>query len=88
MREGFTSNEFGATCGYKFDLAKGRAWLIGGGFVQDFDYSQTVQFTFGFHPRLAWRPARPAPFPSRTITSRAIDLALPTKFPRSLCVLN
>ena len=44
MREGFTSNEFGATCGYKFDLAKGRAWLIGGGFVQDFDYSQTVQF--------------------------------------------
>ena len=50
VREGFTSNEFGATCGYKFDLAKGRAWLIGGGFVQDFDYSQTVQFTFGFPP--------------------------------------
>jgi long-chain fatty acid transport protein len=47
MREGFTSNEFGATCGYKFDLAKGRAWIIGGAFVQDFDYSQTVQFTFG-----------------------------------------
>jgi long-chain fatty acid transport protein len=47
MREGFTSNEFGATCGYKFDLAKGRAWLIAGGFLQDFDYSQTVQFTFG-----------------------------------------
>ena len=23
MSEGFTSNEFGATCGYKFDLAKG-----------------------------------------------------------------
>lgn len=47
MREGFTSNEFGATCGYKFDLAKGRAWLIAGGFLQDFDYSQTVQFVFG-----------------------------------------
>ena len=48
MREGFTSNEFGATCGYKFDLEKGRVWLIGGGFLQDFDYSQTVQFTFGY----------------------------------------
>jgi len=44
VSEGFTSDEFGATCGYKFDLAKGRAWLIGGGFVQNFDYSQTVQF--------------------------------------------
>ena len=52
VREGFDSNEFGATCGYKFDLAKGRAWLIGGAFLQDFNYSQTVQFfslipTFG-----------------------------------------
>jgi len=47
MREGFTTNEFGLTCGYKFDLAKGRAWLIGGGFAQDFDYSQTVQFRYG-----------------------------------------
>lgn len=47
MREEFITNEFGATCGYKFDLAKGRAWIIGGGFVQDFDYSQTVQFRYG-----------------------------------------
>jgi len=44
VREGFTSDEFGATCGYKFDLAKGRMWLLGGGFLQNFDYSQTVQF--------------------------------------------
>ena len=42
IREGFTTDEFGLTCGYKFDLAKGRAWLIGGGFLQNFDYSQTV----------------------------------------------
>ena len=48
MREGFTSNEFGATCGYKFDLAKGRVWLLGGGFLQDFDYSQTVRFSTPF----------------------------------------
>jgi len=44
VKEGFETNEFAATCGYKFDLAKGRAWLIAGGFLQDFDYSQTVQF--------------------------------------------
>lgn len=50
MKEGFITNEFGATCGYKFDLAKGRAWLIGGGFLQDFDYSQTVQFSTPFPP--------------------------------------
>lgn len=44
MREGFDTNEFGLTCGYKFDLSKGRAWLLGGGFLQDFSYSQTVRF--------------------------------------------
>ena len=43
VSEGFDTNEFGATCGYKFDLAKGRAWLIGGAFLQDFTYSQTVR---------------------------------------------
>lgn len=42
--EEFITNEFGATCAYKFDLAKGRAWLIGGAFLQDFSYSQTVRF--------------------------------------------
>jgi long-chain fatty acid transport protein len=42
--EGFDSYEFGATCGYKFDLAKGRVWLLGGAFLEDFSYSQTVQF--------------------------------------------
>ena len=46
-KEGFTTNEFGVTCGYKLDLAKGRVWLIGGGFLQDFSYSQTVQLPFG-----------------------------------------
>jgi long-chain fatty acid transport protein len=36
--EEFTVNEFGATCGYKFDLAKGRAWIIGGLYYETFDY--------------------------------------------------
>lgn len=44
MSEEFTTNEFAATCGYKFDLAKGRAWLIGGAFIQDFSYSQDIMF--------------------------------------------
>jgi long-chain fatty acid transport protein len=44
ISEGFDNDEFGATCGYKLDLAKGRAWLIAGGFLQDFSYSQTVLF--------------------------------------------
>src|SRR5690606_28274826 len=30
VREGFTSNEFGATCGYKFDLPKVRVWILCG----------------------------------------------------------
>jgi long-chain fatty acid transport protein len=47
ISEGFTSNEFGLTCGYKFDLSKGRAWLLGGVFGQDFDYQQTVRFAPG-----------------------------------------
>lgn len=44
MSEEFITNEFAATCGYKFDLAKGRAWLIGGAFIQDFSYSQDIMF--------------------------------------------
>lgn len=40
--KGFTSTEIGATCGYKFDLPKGRAWIIGGVFGEDFKYSETV----------------------------------------------
>ena len=44
ISEGFTSDEFGATCGYKFDLAKGRAWILGGLYAQNFDYEQVVRF--------------------------------------------
>jgi long-chain fatty acid transport protein len=44
VNEGFETYEFGGTCGYKFDLAKGRAWILGGAFIEDFSYSQTVRF--------------------------------------------
>jgi long-chain fatty acid transport protein len=36
--ESFTIDEGGVTCGYKFDLGKGRAWLLGGLFVESFNY--------------------------------------------------
>jgi long-chain fatty acid transport protein len=52
ISEGFESNEFGATCGYKFNLSKGRAWLLGGVFGQDFSYQQVVQFAPGLPPPL------------------------------------
>lgn len=40
LREEFTINEFGATCGYKFDLSTGRAWIIGGIYQESFDYNR------------------------------------------------
>ena len=36
--EKFVTNEFGATCAYKFDLSKGRFWLLGGIYGESFDY--------------------------------------------------
>jgi long-chain fatty acid transport protein len=36
--EKFVINEAGATCGYKFDLEKGRVWILGGLFYEAFDY--------------------------------------------------
>jgi long-chain fatty acid transport protein len=36
--ESFATSEWGMTCGYKFDLAKGRFWLLGGLFYEDFNY--------------------------------------------------
>ena len=38
LSEKFTSTEFGLTCGYKFDLSKGRAWILGGLYYEDFSY--------------------------------------------------
>ncbi len=38
LSEKFTITEFGATCGYKFDLSKGQAWVLGGVFQESFNY--------------------------------------------------
>jgi long-chain fatty acid transport protein len=38
LKETFDITEYGLTCGYKFDLSKGRAWILGGIFQEDFDY--------------------------------------------------
>lgn len=34
LKEDFGVNEFGATCGYKFDMGKGRLWILGGVFME------------------------------------------------------
>lgn len=47
LSETFTINELGVTCGYKFDLAKGRAWIIGGVYQEMFDYER-VNFRNAF----------------------------------------
>lgn len=44
VSEGFTSMEYAATCGVSFKVGPGNVWLIGGAYMQDFDYSQTVSF--------------------------------------------
>jgi len=44
ISEGFTSDELGATCGVSMNAGRGKFWLLGGVFAQDFDYSQTVLF--------------------------------------------
>jgi long-chain fatty acid transport protein len=48
--EEFVTYEYGATCGYKFDLSKGRFWIIGGLFAETFDYSR--QQNVASHPVL------------------------------------
>jgi long-chain fatty acid transport protein len=42
------TNEYGLTCAYGFDLAKGRLSVIGGGFYETVDYSQARNFTAAF----------------------------------------
>ncbi|QKC96528.1 outer membrane protein transport protein [Mesorhizobium sp. NZP2298] len=39
LNEDFTMYEYGATCGLKFDLSKGRVWLIGGVYNEVTDYN-------------------------------------------------
>jgi long-chain fatty acid transport protein len=52
----FSTNEIGATCGYKFDgVGPGRFWIIGGVFGEDITYEETVQF-FGAPIQAALTP--------------------------------
>ena len=38
IKESFTTDEYGLTCAYRFELPKGRMYVIGGVFYEDFDY--------------------------------------------------
>lgn len=40
LYEEFTTNEKAVTCGVKFQAGQGNFWLLGGGFMEDFDYSR------------------------------------------------
>lgn len=40
LEEEFTTNEKALTCAVKFDVGRGSLWLLGGGFVEDFDYNR------------------------------------------------
>lgn len=42
LEEAFTIMEYGATCAVGFDLDRGRLSILGGAFVEDFDYDLTV----------------------------------------------
>ena len=42
LEESFTIMEYGATCAVGFDLNKGRLSILGGVFVEDFDYDLSV----------------------------------------------
>lgn len=42
------TDEFGLTCAYGFDMAKGRLSIIGGAFYETVDYSQARNFTAAF----------------------------------------
>lgn len=43
LKEEFTTDEYGLTCSYRFDMAKGRMYVIGGVFYEDFDYSLSAR---------------------------------------------
>jgi long-chain fatty acid transport protein len=40
LSEDFTTNEKALTCGIKFQAGRGNFWLLGGGYVEDFNYNR------------------------------------------------
>ncbi len=45
LHENFETTELGATCGVKFSAGRGNFWLMGGGFLENFDYSRINDYT-------------------------------------------
>ena len=41
LTEDFTTNEKALTCGVKFQVGGGNFWLLGGGYMENFDYHRT-----------------------------------------------
>jgi len=46
--QSLSTNEFGLTCGYGFDVGKGRLSVIGGGFYETVSFSQSRDFSAAF----------------------------------------
>lgn len=40
LEEEFTTNEKALTCGVKFNVGQGQLWLLGGGYMENFDYDR------------------------------------------------
>ncbi|MAS05282.1 MAG: long-chain fatty acid transporter [Ahrensia sp.] len=36
----FTTDEFGVTCGYRFNVGRGNLWILGGGFLESISYEE------------------------------------------------
>lgn len=36
----FSTDEFGLTCGYRFDVGRGNLWILGGGFLESISYEE------------------------------------------------
>lgn len=51
LDETFTIMEYGATCAVGFDLEKGRLSILGGAFVEDFDYNLRIGATNPLAPQ-------------------------------------
>ena len=72
LKEDFTTNEKAVTCGVRFQAGPGYAWVLGGGFVENFDYSShECAFLTAWRarraserdPQSAWREVRLSPRP-------------------------
>jgi len=45
LSESFDTMEYGTTCGVKFEVGKGNLWVLGGGFMEQFDYDRQNDFS-------------------------------------------